>query len=432
MNRFPLLYLICTLLALHSFAQSRPGRPAKVANIDVNYEEEKVGAYSLPDPLLLNNGKRVTDTQTWINQRRPEILRLFEEYQFGKVPPKPAHLSFKVRETGTAFGGKAVRKQVTVFFTEDSADFKMDLLIYLPSHRAQPSPLLLTLSFVTNAMAVDDTAVIPGYAWVNGQRVLPTESRFGKVNVEKFIDAGIGYATVYYGDIEPDFKDGIKYGIRSRYLTPGSSGVAANEWGAISAWSWGLSRAMDYFETDKDIDATRIAINSASRLGKTVLWTGARDQRFALIIPSISGEGGAALSRRNYGETIRMITDSNRYFYQFAPNYHSFSDRVNELPMDSHMLIALVAPRPILIQSGDEDFFSDPKGEFLAAVHAEPVFKLFGQKGLGRTSFPEAGDKSMQNTLGFYMHRGGHSVLPEDFDIFIQFMKKHLKIDHQN
>lgn len=430
MIKSPLLIIACSIIGLNALGQSRPGRAAKVANIEVNYEEENAGTYTLPDPLTLNNGKKVTDPQTWINQRRPEILRLFEEFQFGKVPPKPSDLSFRVTETGSALGGKAVRKQVTVYFTKDTSDFKMNLLIYLPMQTPKPSPVLLTLSFVTNSVAVADPAVKPGYAWVNGQKILQTESRFNKANVEKFIDAGIGYATVYYGDIEPDFKDGIKYGIRSRYLKPGSTNVSANEWGAISAWSWGLSRAMDYFETDKDIDASRIAINGSSRLGKTALWTGARDQRFALIIPSISGEGGAALSRRNFGETIKMITDSNRYIYQFAPNYHSFSDRVNELPMDSHMLIALVAPRPILIQSGDEDFFSDPKGEFLAALAAEPVFKLFGKNGLG-SAMPDPGDRSMLNTLGFYMHKGGHTVLPDDFDVFIEFMKKHFNITNQ-
>ena len=275
-------------------------------------------------------------------------------------------------------------------------------------------------------MAVDDPAIPFGMAWEKGQHLLQTSSNSKKVPVEKFIDSGIGYATVYYGDIEPDFKGGLAYGVRKQFLKAGQQNFAANEWGAISAWSWGLSRIMDYLETDKSIDSKRVALNGASRLGKTVLWTGARDTRFALIIASISGEGGAALSRRNYGETIQMITDTGRYYYQFAPNYHSFSKRVEALPMDSHMLIALIAPRPLLLQTGNEDYFSDPKGEFLAAQAAEPVYQLFQQKGLYKTAMPAAGDTSMLNSLGYYIHQGGHTILPEDYDVFIRFLQKHL------
>lgn len=408
------------------YSQTRPNMPTTVAKTPVNYDEGLVGNYTLPDPLRLANGKVVDDTITWINQRRPELLTLFEELQFGKVPGPPAAMSYKIVETGSAFNNKALRKQITIYLTKDTADHKMNLLIYLPVHSGKPSPLFLTLSFVTNAMAVDDPAVKPGLAWIDGQKVVQTNSHFSKIDVEKFIDAGFGYATVYYGDIEPDFKKGIRHGIRSQYLKPGTTSPAADEWGAISAWSWGLSRVMDYFETDADIDAKRIALNGASRLGKTVLWTGARDERFALIIPSISGEAGASLSRRNYGETIKHITDTSRYFYQFAANYHGFADRVAELPMDSHMLIALIAPRPLLLQTGDEDYFSDPKGEFLAALAAEPVYRLFGKAGLGRTTLPEAGNTNLLNTLGYYMHKGGHTVLQEDYDIFIRFMQKHL------
>ncbi|MDP4290167.1 MAG: acetylxylan esterase, partial [Bacteroidota bacterium] len=228
------------------------------------------------------------------------------------------------------------------------------------------------------------------------------------------------------GDIEPDFKDGIKYGIRGVYLKPGMTQPADDEWGAISAWAWGLSRAMDYFETDKDINAKKIAVTGASRLGKTALWTGAHDTRFAVVIASVSGEGGAALSRRNYGETVKHITDSTRFIYQFARKYHSYADDVSKLPVDGHMLISLVAPRPLLLQTGDTDFWSDPKGEFLAAVAAEPVYHLFGKKGPETTTWPAAGDASLLNSLGYYMHSGGHGVFPGDYDIFVKYLQKYL------
>ncbi|WP_114790608.1 hypothetical protein U0035_19490 [Niabella yanshanensis] len=425
---FCLWYLLFVSFAAKS--QQQPNYSQTIAGVHVNYHEDSVGSYTLPDPLLMQNGQRVTTASQWVQRRRTEILSLFENLQFGKSPKPLQPVSYKVREAnGYAFNGKAIRKQVTIYFSKDTSGPKAFLLYYLPAKASAPPPMLLGISFVTNAMAVDDSSLQPGYAWEKGQRILQTRSAAKKVPVEKLIAAGIGYATFYYGDIEPDFKGGLMHGVRKQFLKDGQQFFAAEEWGAISAWSWGLSRIMDYLETDKDIDNKRIALNGASRLGKTVLWTGARDTRFALIIASISGEGGAALSRRNYGETIQMITDAGRYYYQFAPNYHSFSKRVNDLPMDSHMLIALMAPRPLLLQTGNEDYFSDPKGEFLAAQAAEPVYHLFQKRGLNKTDIPIAGDTSMLNTLGYYMHQGGHTILPEDYDIFIRFIQKHLMED---
>src|SRR6202043_2096070 len=165
---------------------------------------------------------------------------------------------------------------------------------------------------------------------------------------------------------------------------------AADEWGSIAAWAWGLSRAMDYLETDKSVDAKRIAITGVSRLGKTVMWAGAHDTRFAMVIASCSGEGGAALSRRNYGETIAHLVAPTRYPYQFAANYGKFGAHVDQLPVDANMLVALVAPRPLLLQTGNTDKWSDPKGEFLAAVAAGPVYKLLGKDGLDTDQMPPA------------------------------------------
>ncbi|MGN7787567.1 alpha/beta hydrolase family protein [Niabella sp. 22666] len=423
----PLLLLYLCVIPYIAKSQQKPNYSQTIAGVHVNYHEDSAGNYILPDPLLLKNGRRVTTASQWTKQRRPEILSLFENLQFGKLPEQKTATSYKVTEAnGTAFGGRAIRKQVTIYLSKDTSGPKARLLYYLPASTNRPSPLLLGLSFVTNAMAVDDAAIAFDSAWEKGQQVLQTSSNFKKVPITSFIDAGIGYATVYYGDIEPDFKGGLTHGVRKQFLKDGQQNFAADEWGAISAWSWGLSRVMDYLQTDQGIDQKRIALNGASRLGKTVLWTGARDTRFALIIASISGEGGAALSRRNYGETIQMITDTGRYYYQFAPNYHSFSKRVNDLPMDSHMLIALIAPRPLLLQTGNEDYFSDPKGEFLAAQAAEPVYQLLQKEDLNRTHMPLAGDTTMLHILGYYMHQGGHTILPEDYKVFIRFMQKHL------
>jgi hypothetical protein len=423
---FTTFILLQTFCPVKGRTQNKP--PDAVAGFPVNYKEDSAGTYILPDVLTLLNGKNVSDTKTWMEKRRPEIVKLFEEQQFGKMPPRPADMHFDVFDKGTpAYGGKAIRKQVTVYFTKDTSH-KMDLLIYLPAKATKPSPLLLIINFSANSKAVDDPEVKQSDVWTReGKKVPATQSGgFGKINIDTFVSQGIGIATVYYGDIEPDFKEGYQYGIRGYYLQPGQTYPAADEWGAISAWAWGLSRAMDYFETDKQIDAKRVALHGVSRLGKTVLWTGAHDIRFKLVIASCSGEGGAALSRRNYGEGINHMTDTSRYFYQFAPNRHSYANDPNRSPVDAHMLVALMAPRPLLLQTGDTDYWSDPKGEFLAAVAAEPVYKLFSKKGPGTDVMPKAGDQSLLNTLGYYMHAGGHGTVPSDWPVFITFLKKYL------
>jgi len=412
-----------------------------VAGFPVNYEEDSVGTYVLPDMFTMKNGEKVKDAKTWMGKRRPEIVQLFEENQFGKMPPRPPGMHFDVFDKGTlVLNGKAIRKQVTVYFAKDTEDralttddksrgksYKMDLLIYLPAAAKKPSPLLLIINFFANSSVVDDPGVRAGEVWTReGKKVPATTAAFGKINIDTFITQGFGIATVYYGDIEPDFKKGFEYGIRGHYLKPGQTYPANDEWGAISAWSWGLSRAMDYFETDKQIDAKRVALQGTSRLGKTVLWTGAHDSRFKLVIASCSGEGGAAISRRNYGENIKHMTDTSRYYYQFAPNWHGYANDFNRSPVDAHMLVALMAPRPLLLQTGDTDYWSDPKGEFLAAVAAEPVYKLFNKKGPGTDVMPNAGDESLLNTLGYYMHAGGHGTIPSDWAVFMTFLKKYL------
>jgi hypothetical protein len=396
---FKIAALASTLLLSACAARAQNAPRTEVAGIPVNYDESRVGNYSLPDPLTLNNAAKVRDAKTWKQKRRPEIVRLFEENQFGGSPGRPDGMSFDVFDKGApALEGKALRKQVTVY-----------------------------LSFTANSSAVDDPGVKQGEIWNREKKRVPAPkgSNFGKLNVTPFLAQGIGVATVYYGDIDPDFQGGIPYGVRSLYLKSGQTEPAPDEWGAIGAWAWGLSRAMDYLETDKGVDAKRVAIVGISRLGKTVLWAGAHDERFAMVIASCSGEGGAALSRRNYGETIKHLTEPTRFPYQFAANYGKYGDRVDQFPVDAHMLIALIAPRPLLLQTGDTDGWSDPKGEFLAAVAAAPVFQLLGKQALGAEQMPPAGQRIF-HTLGYVMHAGGHGTIPSDWDMFLEFMRMHL------
>jgi hypothetical protein len=420
--------LLAILAVGAAMAQADRPPAAVVAGIPVNYDEAKVGTYTLPDPLLLADGKPVRDAKTWNEKRRAEIVRLFEENQYGRAPGRPAAMSFDVFDKGTpALDGKAIRRQVTIYFSADKAGPKMDLLVYVPANAAGPVPLLLNIGFSANSSTVNDPGVKVGEVWGRDKKKVPAGQgmNFGRVNVARLLDAGLGFATVYYGDIDPDFLGGVPYGVRALYLKPGQSEPAADEWGSIAAWAWGLSRAMDYLETDKGVDAKRVAIMGVSRLGKTVMWAGAHDTRIALVIASCSGEGGAALSRRNYGETIAHLTEATRYPYQFAGNYAKYANQVDRLPVDGHMLVALIAPRAVLLQTGDKDFWSDPKGEFLAAVAAGPVYRLLGKQGLDTDQMPAAGVPIL-HTIGYFMHAGGHGTIPSDWDQFVAFMQMHL------
>ncbi len=249
--------------------------------------------------------------------------------------------------------------------------------------------------------------------------------RFGRLNVVDTIERGFGLATVNYADFEPDVPGAIAAGVRQLYLSVGQTAPAPDEWGAISAWSWGLSRVLDYFETDPQVDAKRVGLFGVSRLGKTVLWTGARDVRFALVIASCSGEGGAALSRRDYGETVAHLTAPARYPYQFAANYARWADRAAESPVEANLLVSLIAPRPLLLQTGDTDIWSDPKGEFLAALSASRVYELLGESGLPTAQMPPAGQR-VGGALSYYLHAGGHGTVPSDWEEFLDFIEAHV------
>lgn len=399
-----------------------------VAGIPVNYDENMIEPYTLPDPLLLLNGERVSDADTWYDLRRPEILRMFEENQFGRSPVRPAAMSFRLFDRGTpAFDSLAIRKQVTIFFSGDTSGPKLDLLVYLPARSQNPVPLFLHISFLAGYTRFDDPGIKRVDVWNRDRQKIPAPAttRYGKTDIRPLLNKGFGYATCYYGDIEPDFPGGSQYGVRGLYHQPGQTAFKPDEWGAIAAWAWGLSRVMDYFETDPNIDAGRVALMGTSRLGKTVLWAGACDQRFAMVIASCSGEGGASLSRRNYGETAAHLASPERYFYQFCTNYQKYSEDLTSVPMDAHMLLSLIAPRPLLLQTGSTDRWSDPKGEFLAAVAATPVYQLLGKKGLSTDIMPQAGEPLL-NTLGYFMHDGGHGYQPDDWNVFLKFMEKYL------
>lgn len=435
--------VLFAMLTCAGYSQIADSPPAVVADIPVNYSEANVGTYTLPDVLKLSNGTLVTDQKTWFTRRRPEIRRLIEDNWFGRAPGKPAEMTFEVVEReGSAFDGKAIRRQIIIYFSKDRTGPRMELLVYLPRNATGRVPVFLNMSFFANNLAVTDPGVRVGRRWDRDTRAQvaaepPPTNRSGSTGevtanrarrgfpVEQFLERGIGVATFNKDDLAPDFIGSEGLGVKSMYLKPGQTRPADGEWGAIAAWAWGASRALDYLQTDKGVDSRRVVIHGVSRLGKTALWAGAADERFAMVIASCSGEGGAAIARRNYGETLAHMAAPSRFPYQFAGNYATYSSRVQEWPVDAHMLLAMIAPRPLLLQTGNTDKWSDPYGEFLAAVAAEPVYKLLGKRGLETKQFPSVGMPILHD-LGYYMHDGGHGTVPSDFDVYIRFIRMHL------
>jgi hypothetical protein len=408
--------------------------------IPINLDEEKVGPYTLPDPLVKADGRKVTTSEDWINERRPELIRIFEDQVYGKVPqpPKPVKPTFHIlSEDKQALGGTAIRREVTIEFLDKADAPRINVLVYLPKGpiAAGLVPAFLGLNFGGNHTIHSDPGISLAHGWVPNDPQhgvtdhKPAESSRGssasRWQVERVLERGYALITAYYGDIEPDYDGGFQNGVRPLFYREGQTRPAADEWGSIAAWAWGLSRMLDALEEVPEIDARRVVLMGHSRLGKAALWAGATDPRFAIVISNESGCGGAALSRRNFGETVLRINTS--FPHWFCANFHQYNGREDRLPVDQHELIALIAPRPVLICSAAEDLWADPKGEFLAALGASPVYKLLGTDGLSATVMPapEHGQLTI-STLGYHIRLGKHDVTAVDWNAYMMFAHKHL------
>ena len=399
-----------------------------------NYREQQVPKYTLPDPLVTSDGKRVADAATWRAERRGQVLNLFRTHVYGRAPVgRPKNMTFECFDfEPNALGGSAVRKQVSVNFTGNKNAPAMDILIYLPKTVSTPVSTFVLLNFGGNHTINADPAIKLSTSWMRPGRGGSVNNRATEQSrgtssssypVEGILKRGYGLATIYYGDIDPDFHDGFKNGVHPLFDKLGNGERQDDAWGSIGAWAWGLSRAMDYFETDDDIDQARVFVLGHSRLGKTALWAGAQDERFAFVISNNSGCGGAALSRRRFGETVGRINAS--FPHWFCENFKKYNDKEDDLPVDQHMLIALMAPRPVYVTSADKDLWADPRGEFLACRHAGAVYSLLGRDGLGIDRMPALDTPIKEGAIGYHVRSGGHGLTEYDWQNFMDFADKH-------
>jgi hypothetical protein len=372
-----------------------------------NYDESKVKPYTLPDPLVLANGQPVKDAETWIKKRRPEILKMFQTEIFGRIPENAPKVIWVVASTEEgAMNGKATLKRLVGRAVGGAEGPRINVSLYLPAKAKEAVPVILTITF-------------GGGKGVKGGP--------GKVDpiANDILGRGWGFATVGYNDIQPDRKDAFNEGVIGLTLKEGQTAPAADEWGAVSAWAWGISRIVDYLETDKAVDARAIGIQGHSRLGRTVLWAGAQDERIAAVFASCSGEAGAALARRDWGETVDDMAQN--FPWQLAGNYQKWVGRWNDMPVDSHMLIALMAPRTLFCNGGTTDQWADPKGEFLGMVAAGPVYRLLGRKDLGTTELPPLDKVLTEGDLGWLYHTGGHVATAADWRAFLEMAERNFK-----
>lgn len=399
-----------------------------------NYDESKVPPYTLPDPLTKFDGSKVTTPDAW-PARRAELLELFATEVYGKTPAGNPGVKFEVaRVVPDALGGKATRKHVNILFNGQPDGPRAELLVYTPNASPGPHPAFLGLNFEGNHAVDPDPSIPIPTCWFADKPAegfvdhRATEKSRGSESsrwpLEHIIDRGYAVATACYNEIDPDFDDGFVNGVHPLLDPRGQDPRPADAWGSLGAWAWGLSRALDYLQSDPAIDAKRVVVWGHSRLGKAALWAGAQDERFALVVSNESGCGGAALSKRIFGETVGRINTA--FPHWFDDHFTKYNDKEADLPVDQHELIALVAPRPVLVCSADGDQWADPRGEFLGAKGAEPVYGLLGLPGLGTDDYPPTG-QLIGGSLGYFHRAGEHDVKLDDWNAFLDFADQHFR-----
>jgi hypothetical protein len=391
-------------------------REAKEYDNDVNYDEAKVLHYDLPQLLVGPNGKKISSAKEWESLRRPQILSLYSNLIYGRIPEpeNPLEITFKLVEEDKAFmKGKATRKDIDIKISNNKGSKTMRFLVFSPNGVEGPAPAFLKHSFNNTKSNDFDASLLRKGKLKNGWPL------------GEFFDRGYGFCAVYHEDLVGHNEVSFNNSIHKLFYPKGQSFPKASEWGVISACAWGAMRAMDYLETDNDIDHKRVAIMGHSKMGKTTLWTAAQDERFALAIAAQSGCAGAALWRRKSGETLKkMVT---RFPYWLCRNAWKFVDQEDDLPIDQHMLLACIAPRPVYVHSGVKDTWADGRGEYLSAFHASEIYKLYGKKALDSEESPPVGEAIIESHVGYHIREGGHSIQSFDWKRFLDFADYHLK-----
>lgn len=415
--------LVLAIMIIPSLANSQRG---------TNYDEDAIPDYTLPSILRMENGDPVQDIQAWQEKRRPQILGNYENLIYGKIPGMPLSplLVQVVEQDDNALDGMAIRRQVRVTFQKNGRSLPVHLLMYVPKSVPAP-PTFVGYNFFGNHTIIKDDAVVLTTAWTANRKSFGIENnqatetsrgvRAYRWPVEKIIKNGFALVTLYYGEIDPD-KNDFQDGIHPFFYTDGQQQPKPGEWGSIAAWAWGYSRVLDYLKGDSELSNSRFILFGHSRLGKTALWAGALDDRFDIVVSNNSGCGGAALFNRKFGETVAKIND--RFPHWFAANFKQFNDKEENLPLDQHMLIALIAPRPVYIASAAEDQWADPKGEYLSAYYASPVYELYGKTGLTTPNLAPL-NQPIHNTIGYHLRTGKHDVTDYDWQQFMEFAQKH-------
>lgn len=369
-----------------------------------NYDEAKVPAYTLPEMLKTNDGRVVKDKKMWEETRRPEILKLFTDNIYGQMPQDYDSIRYAItNEDKAAMNGRAHMQEVAIQVFRVKKSVKIHLILFVPNNIQKPVPVFVLI----NNRGTDNTDI-----------TRKIKSEFWPA--EMVIDSGFAIAAFHVSELAPDQNETFMNGMLQLYP---DQLTADNGMRAIGAWAWGASRVMDYFETNKDIDAKKVVIVGHSRGGKASLWAAANDQRFAICVTNCSGNTGAALSRRQFGERISTI---NKTFpHWFTNNYKKYNDQENELPVDQHMLIGLVAPRPLYATNASKDPWADPTGTFLALKAAEPAFNLYSIKSNLPSKPPGINQPIFKSQLAYHNREGEHNLTAYDWENFVRFAKYH-------
>ena len=372
-----------------------------------NSSEEKVNQYTLPDPLILKNGKRVENAEIWWEKRRPEIVEDFEREIYGRLPENIPVVNWEVVSTNDTVVGIFPIKEKILRGVVDNSSFlsvsvEIELLVATPLDAKQAVPVVMEFGFIQSPFNTEPVKPIG--------LISPGEPTWK----EQLISKGWGYAIIVPTSIQADNGAGLTKGIIG--LVNKGNPRKPDDWGALRAWAWGAGKAMDYFETDNDVDANRIAIDGLSRYGKAAIVAMAFEPRFSLGFIGSSGAGGAKILRRVFGEQVENLASAYGYHW-FCGNFIKYASSLtpDDLPVDAHELIALCAPRPVFISAGSpyiEGQWIDAKGMFLAGVYAGPVYRLLGKNDLGTTEFPITGKAMTQGEIAFRQHAGGHSTGP--------------------